>query len=816
MTEPILPPAVWRAIQLEWSILPLRSDKRPAIRSWKEYQSRRPHPEELAAWANQKPPAWGVITGAISKIVVLDFDGPEGAATMHRLGCLPHVLTPSGGYHVYCQYPGFKVGTLNAKAAQRLKAAFGGMDIRGDGGYAGFYGTVTGHDGTPGTYNWLRPSAPPDGLPAEVLAWLKQETAPDPAPQNRRPAAPLPEARTEVEPEWLIRQALERARSEGRNNAGFWLAIQCRDNGFSETEARALLSRYQSQTGPFDQHGRRAPYTEAEAHASVRAAYQTPARAPIERRRARKSSPPDPSTGQPHAVPPTPPPTPPAEPPSPPAAAAGGPLRRTDQGNAERLVRRHGKDIRYVPKWDRWIIWDGRRWRKDEDGEIYRRAVDTVRAIFDEAKKTDDDEDRRELVKHAFKSESRGALSAMIDLARHLRGIPVQPEELDSNPWLLNCQNGTLDLRTGELKPHRREDLITKIIPCAYNPRATCPRWLEFLELIQNGDAEKIAYLQRCVGYSLTGDVSERVLFLAWGSGQNGKSTFLETIALLAGEYGLKTPSETLMQRRENAPTNDIARLQGARYVYASETTEAGRLDVTTVKNLTGEAVLTARFLYGEIFEFRRLFKLWLGTNHKPIIRNAEDQAVWDRLRLIEFTIRIPDERKVRKSEVERWFRSELSGILNWALEGCRAYLREGLADPAAVTQATTSYRADMDIIGQFLNECTIAGESFFVRASDLYKAYRQWSEERGEKFSLSQTAFGLRMADRGYQKSHTRSGKVYNGIGLLDVTGVNGFQVTSQAEFSRETKLPENRSQLFTPVTDLKNQQFADSDEEF
>ena len=838
-----IPPAVWRALEMEWSIIPLRDDKRPAVKSWKEFQQRRASAEEIAAWTEQQPAAWGIITGALSGVVVLDFDGLEGAATMERLGVLAHVLTPSGGFHLYCKYPGWQVPTLNVKAAKRLHEAWPGMDIRGDGGYAGFSGTVKGHDGAPGMYKWIRPSDGPDDLPEPVRAWILNESKrSEPAPVPPPPPPPRPPAANGqargVDPEWLITEALKRAPVDGRNHAGMWLALQLRDNGFSEADANSILQSYAGRVSSHNLQGQRDPYRSSEWRASVRQAYSRPARAPIERGHGRPTAPPPPELTSPAASPAAPPPDTPAEPradaaataPDAPAGAPPAqepepeqnhetPLARTEQGNAERLKRRHGRNIHFVPKWGKWIIWDGKRWRPDGDGEIYRRAVATVRAIYDEVKRTEDDNVRRALANHALKSESRGALSAMVDLARHLAGVSIQPEALDSQPWLLNCQNGTLEVsaQQAKLRPHRREDLITKIVPCPYLPDAQCPRWLEFMNLIQAGNAEKIAYLQRCVGYSLFGDVSERVLFVPWGSGRNGKSTFLETIALLAGDYGMKTPSETLMMKQQNAPTNDIARMQGARYVYASETKEAGHLDVAQVKNLTGEAVLTARFLYGEIFEFRRLFKLWLATNHKPIIRNAEDQAIWDRLKLIEFTTRIPEKPEVRKSTVEAWFRAELSGILAWAVEGCRAYLRDGLGEPTAVTEATASYRDDMDFIGQFLEECTETGDYFSASAGKLYHAFRAWSEQRGERHSINQTAFGLRMTARGFEKSHNRYGWWYSGIKILDsVTGCDGNSINFANKNSREGRLQKNQSQPVTPVTSIENKATCADEEEF
>lgn len=443
--------------------------------------------------------------------------------------------------------------------------------------------------------------------------------------------------------------------------------------------------------------------------------------------------------------------------------------RLTDQANAERLARRHGQNLRYCHPWQKWLVWDGTCWRKDEDGEIYRRAVDTVRTIVREAAaKGLDGDQRKKIFEHALRSESRASLAAMVDLARHLEGIPIQTQALDAASWLLNASNGTVDLRTGALREHRRDDFITKCAPVSYDPAALCPKWAEFIRLTMGNDPELIRFIQIAVGYCLSGDTSERILFIPWGTGANGKSTFQITIhRMLGNDYCMKTPTSTLMNRRDTAIPNDIARLVGARLVYASESKEGCRLSEDTVKELTSGEPLTARFMRGEFFEFQPAFKLWLASNHKPVIKGT-DEGIWDRVTLIPFTVRIPDvlppSQQLTREAALAQFTSELSGILNWAIEGCLLYQREGLQKPGAVKDATASYREEMDTLADFIDECVTRVPGATTNADDLYRAYAAWARKSGE-YQLPHKLFASRMADRGYTKTRRARGYVYENI---------------------------------------------------
>lgn len=449
------------------------------------------------------------------------------------------------------------------------------------------------------------------------------------------------------------------------------------------------------------------------------------------------------------------------------ASSSGEETRLTDLGNAERFVQDHGGDVRYVHPWNAWLLFDGKRWLRDETGAIMRLAKDTVRRLRKEALSGNDTNERAALVKHALASERITRLEAMVKLARSEPGIPALPDEFDTNPFLFNVQNGTLDLKTGMLHERDRAHLLTKISPVAYDPAARCPTWHAFLEHIMDGDDDLTGYLQRLVGYSLTGNVSEQIVALLWGVGANGKSTLLECVRFVLGDYGMHTPTTTLMVRRADGPTNDLARLRGARFVSAVETSDGRRLNEALVKQVTGGEPVSARYLYGEFFEYHPSFKLFLATNHKPEIRGT-DEGIWRRIHLIPFTVTIPP------SEQDRGLLSKLKaeapGILVWALEGCLTWQQEGLNPPPAVVHATNAYRAEMDTMAGFLDDCcemdwpgTIVPE---IKASKLYAAFRSWTERCGEVVESS-TKFGAKLRERGFERVRRKDGNYYKGITL-------------------------------------------------
>ncbi len=424
----------------------------------------------------------------------------------------------------------------------------------------------------------------------------------------------------------------------------------------------------------------------------------------------------------------------------------------TDLGNANRLVDRHGRDMRFSHPQDAWLIWNGVRWCVDDTGEIYRRATDTVMGIFAEVAEAPSQADKRAIGSHAIRSQSSRAISAMISLAKSRPTIPVCPEDMDSDPWLWNCPNGTLDLRTGDLRAHRREDAITQLCPIPYDPDAECDLWESFLSRVfpadvgnpkAGGNEGLIGYVQRLMGYGLTGDIREHVLPIFWGGGSNGKSTLIETAALVFGEnYWAAAPDGMLVVRRTEAHPTELARLFRKRLVAATETDEGQRLNSSLVKRLTGGDTVTARFMRKDFFEFSPTHKLLMCTNDRPRITGG-GHGIWRRVALIPFSVKFwksdmgdigPDHLRADKTLPER-LKRELPGILAWMVRGCLQWQKIGLQPPDEVRVATDEYREQQNTIGSFVVEkCEVTNRlDSQTTIKELYAAYCQWAEQNNE-----------------------------------------------------------------------------------
>jgi putative DNA primase/helicase len=351
----------------------------------------------------------------------------------------------------------------------------------------------------------------------------------------------------------------------------------------------------------------------------------------------------------------------------------------------------------------------------------------------------------------------------MIELAKSEPGIPVRPRELDADPWVLNLSNGTLDLQTGQLREHRREDLLTKLAPVAYDPAAQCPRWEAFLDRIFAEDVELIRFVQKAVGYSLTGSTQEQCFFILYGAGANGKTTLMQTVSALLRDYARQTPTETLLIQRGDGVRNDLARLQGARFVYASEAEGGRKLAEALIKQLTGGDTLTARYLYKEHFEFQPTFKIWLAVNHKPDVQGT-DHAIWRRMRLLPFIVTIPAAEQDK--QLAEKLQGELPGILRWAVEGCLLWQQEGLEPPAVVKRATGDYRSEMDVITAFLNECCTLEAEHQVGVNVLYARYVGWCTQMGEQ-AVTKKVFGATLLERRFTQGRSASERYWQGIAL-------------------------------------------------
>lgn len=443
----------------------------------------------------------------------------------------------------------------------------------------------------------------------------------------------------------------------------------------------------------------------------------------------------------------------------------------TDLGNARRFVAAHHKKVRSIlVQRHPWLVWQGSRWEPDVTGEVERMAKLTVRALYKDAAECTDDDRRDELLKHALKSESSPRIRAMIELASTEPEISLTPEQLDANPWLLNIHNGTIDLKTGELHEHRRGDYITKLAPVFYDEKAECPRWEQFLAEVLDGNTELIEFVQRAVGYSLTGDVREQVLFFLYGQGSNGKSTFMEIIRSLCGDYATQADFRSFQSVRGDGPRSDIARMRAARFVAAVEARGERGFDETIVKQITGTDVVVARKLYEDEIEFKPQFKLWLAANHKPMVKE-QTEAFWRRIRLIPFTVVIPANK--RKKTLGEKLTKELSGILNWALAGCAEWREHGLMPPTSVVKATKEYKEEHDVLGEFLASNCVLDPKGWTSATSLYTAFTDWwMETRGHRSTpVALVGFSRLLSERSDISARKRENiRGWKGILLQDV----------------------------------------------
>lgn len=438
-------------------------------------------------------------------------------------------------------------------------------------------------------------------------------------------------------------------------------------------------------------------------------------------------------------------------------------LSCSDMSNGYRFAHDHRDVARFNKPSDKWFCWDGKRWTEDNSAAVMRLAKQTVKGIYGEAAYTTDEERRKALAKHALKSEADARIMAMLHQAQS--ELPVSIDSFDSKPLAFNCANGIIDLRTGVLHQHARDEMHTKFSPVTYDPEATAPKWEAFLNRIFAADESLIRFVQKAVGYSLTGDVSEQCLFICHGTGANGKSVLLKTLSALVANYGQQVRTETLMLKRHVGVSNDIAALRGARFISAVETDDGQRLAESTVKQLTGGDAVRARFLFQESFEFQPQFKIWLAANHKPEIRGT-DHAIWRRIRLVPFNVTIPEYERNQKLDSE--LREELTGILAWAVRGCLGWQQEGLGTSEAVTQATSDYKDEMDSLAEFLAGRCAIGDTCRVSPTEIYVSYESWCQSNGE-LKQPQKWLVRQLKDRGFQQEKAGKGKrFWKGLGLL------------------------------------------------
>lgn len=738
-------------------VFPLvRNGKVPAIAGGHGHKDASSDPSVLDSWRQKYPNAnWAMPTGSVSGYDVFDVDVPkpeeekyaDGRQSLADLESIHGpiytriVMTPSGGMHLYFKH---KPGVANNGKPVP------GVDVKSDGGYVVIPPSSIDGD----SYRWLDGIDLEHGPVAEWPDWLYALVK----KEERTPVAPPESAMFEGGTAWgdktiaLIAEELAAVPPGGRDNkrnaicyrAGRIVAA----GHVSYDDALCAVLMACEKNGLQEDLGERELRKRVEAGIADGMAAGPVGPTPKPKRKAAAFVPKEPDRHTQNG-----------------AVEHKEPERelRTELGNARRLVRLHGEDLRYSGARG-WLVWDGKRWKPDDTGETDRRAKKAIVSMLDEAKTMGASEDAESLVKWAIKSQKASIIEASMRLARSEPGVSVTPAAFDKDPYLLNVENGTLDLRTGKLREHRREDLITKVCPVEYDPGAYSPLWEQTLEkFLPDPDAR--AFVQRYLGSCLTGDATDQALGVFWGGGSNGKSTIVETTCKILGDYFVGTPFSTLTAKRDQqASTADLASLAGARFVVASEPPPNVQLNTATVKYLTGGDTITARLLYRDFFSFTPEFKLAIVTNDRPHIAE-NSHAVWRRVHLVPFTVQITPEERDENFKARVW--EERKGVLRWLVDGCSMWQVERLSPPEAVIAANAEYRSEEDEFGAFLEErCVLGVPDTQTRASAIVSAYNKWAKENGTD-GISAKGMAGKLRHRGLKNKKSNGTIVWVGVGL-------------------------------------------------
>jgi len=448
----------------------------------------------------------------------------------------------------------------------------------------------------------------------------------------------------------------------------------------------------------------------------------------------------------------------------------GGFKLYSDVGNVFRFFNMFHGQIKYCSGLGGWLYWNGKQWVVDETGETMLYAMKCVLNIYADLKNSKlDADEKKSIFQFASKSQSANRIDSMLKLAHAVFSIKHDELDSDSYSWLLNVENGVIDLKTGELLPHNPQRLITKIAPITYNPQAQCPIFNNFIASLFPDEPEMIQYLQKFFGYTLTAQTNEQMFLVGWGSGGNGKGTLFDVFLKLLGDYAVMTPSETLVKKeKDTGISNDVARLRGARFVLASEFPKGKKANSIFIKQATGQDVLAARFLHKEFFEFRAKFKLVLMTNDKPIM-DGEDDAIWRRIKLVPFRQKFEGTKIDMSLRDKLTSQEELSGILNWCIQGCMLWQNDGLIPPAAVLEATSEYRDESSINNQWLTDCTIRQSNIKTKLAELHKNYSNWMSSNSISPIPNPKELCTFLVDKcGYKKKKTNAGIVIMDIGII------------------------------------------------
>lgn len=431
---------------------------------------------------------------------------------------------------------------------------------------------------------------------------------------------------------------------------------------------------------------------------------------------------------------------------------------RNDAGTAQAFADRYSEDVRFSPGIG-WLTWNGCRWERDDGGKVNQFAIEMSREAQHEAAELKDEDQRKSATSHALNMGNKARIAAALTLAESNPALLVMPKQLDSDPLLLGCENGTIDLRTGTFHESNRDDLITLSAGPKWDEGATCPTWEKFLHDVTQDDAELIEFLRRAIGYTLTGATSEQYFLFLHGVGSNGKSKFVDTIEALLGDYVHRASAELFERRRDRNKDPELAELPGKRLILASETQEGSRLDERLIKDVTGGETLRGEAKYQAGFRFSPTAKIWISGNHKPAI-SGTDQGIWRRVRLLPFEARFKG--KNRDPRMGEKLKTELPGILRWAVLGCLDWQKDEMKIPQRVKLAVQEYRSDEDTVGRFVKDrIEEAASEAIVSKSEVYEAYKEWSDEEGHRWPFTKARFTRRLKEQGFRDEE----KTWRGI---------------------------------------------------
>jgi len=712
-----------------WANLPSTTDER-TIRAW---------------WIAKPGAGVGVQTGRQSGIVVIDqdvdagkgIDGGPGLARLEaRCGVLPATVearTPRGGRHLYFKFP---VAWRKVKTTAKIGDEIG-VDVRGDGGQVPAPPTLRGA----GAYSWVPGRAPTEIALAELPdRWREvlEEPAQPPAPPRRSGYVGIsPGEGTHPWVRAMVEATLADLAAEpqgGQSVRLFWTARRHAEfERWIDGPIEAGLVDAAKANGLWEAKGER------HCMGVIRSG--------MEKGRAHPLDPPEPAPQVDLSEWPRSPAKAPV-----PTEGTRFPFPGNDLENAERFVREHGEMLRYVYPWDAWPAWDGRRWNRDVPHVVEGLAAQTTRDMLREAVAISNDDERKRALKHASSTHANGKRKAMIESAQHM--LFAEPSDFDSSPWLLNVTNGILDLRTGELGPHRPDAMLARLADVAYHEDAKAPTWLGFLDRVLDHDTELIAFVQRAIGYTLTGSRREQCMFLMIGAtGCNGKSVFIKVLSSILGDYHSDIAFKTLLfDSKGHGKDPELAELDGPRLVTAAEPNPGERLDESLIKRLTGGDPITAARKYERPVTFDPVCKLWVACNAPPRLMTGGN-AMRRRLSVIPFDVTIPPEEQ--DEDLSSKLLAERDGILAWAVEGCLSWQESGLRMPERVTEARDNYIEDSDPISEWLATLTRRqGDKASMKI--VYNSYKQHVEAAGHHPKDAKALADL-LREHGYgiQRSH-------------------------------------------------------------